>query len=78
MSLQVWLPLNGDLKNKGLLNTPTPIATVTYSDNGKTGKKCLKSSIKAIYNVADGNISTHAMTISFWSKADVYIGTSTA
>lgn len=78
MSLQIWLPLNGDLKNKGLLNTPTPIATVTYSDNGKTGKKCLKSSIKAIYNVADGNISTHAMTISFWGKSDVYTGTSTA
>lgn len=44
MSLQVWLPLNGSLENKGLANLNLT-ATPTYSDNGKIGSKCLSSQV---------------------------------
>lgn len=40
MSLQVWLPLNGDLKNQGLADiTITKGSAVTVVDNGKIGGK---------------------------------------
>lgn len=40
MSLQVWLPLNGDLHNQGLSNYNISIfrGTETYNNNGKIGK----------------------------------------
>ena len=40
MSLQVWLPLNGDLKNQGLTNYNLSMfrGTEVYNDNGKIGK----------------------------------------
>lgn len=42
MSLQVWLPLNGNLENKGLSNFSfSTLGTVTYP-NGKIGK-CMKA-----------------------------------
>lgn len=41
MSLQVWLPLNGDLQNKGLANIRIVSGTATFKNNGKTGNKCL-------------------------------------
>ena len=40
MSLQVWLPLNGDLHNQGLKGDilATNINTLTFNSNGKIGK----------------------------------------
>ena len=39
MSLQVWLPLNGDIENKGLADVSTStIGTVAYTTEGKIGK----------------------------------------
>lgn len=39
MSLQVWLPLNGDLHNQGLRQNLNIIGTdITFSNNGKIGK----------------------------------------
>lgn len=77
MSLQLWLPLTGNLKNMGVCNTPIPTTAVTYADGGKIGTKCLKSSTKVTYSLSKGNISTHSMTVSFWGKSDTYTGTST-
>ena len=43
MSLKVWLPLNGDNKNQGLLDiTPTNLGTISYLNDGKIGK-CLSA-----------------------------------
>lgn len=40
MSLRVWLPLNGDLRNQGLDDSLTfsTIGTLTFNNNGKIGK----------------------------------------
>ena len=75
MSLQLWLPLDGNLNNHGLLNTSSN-ANVTYSV-GKIGKQSLKSGTKAVYDLSKGNISTRKMSVSFWGKADTYTGTGT-
>lgn len=42
MALQIWLPLNGNIENKGLLGDLTVTATPTFADAGKIGK-CLSS-----------------------------------
>lgn len=76
MSLQLWFPFDGNLDNKGLLNTLTPSANVTYGE-GKIGAKSLKSSTKVSYDISAGNISTHKFSFSFWAKSDNYTGTST-
>ena len=38
MSLQVWLPLNGDLHNQGLSNITMASKNVTIDNSGKIGK----------------------------------------
>lgn len=38
MSLQVWLPLNGDLKNQGLSDITVTNSGATVNNNGKIGK----------------------------------------
>ena len=42
MALQIWLPLNGNIENKGLLGDLTVTETPTFADAGKIGK-CLSS-----------------------------------
>lgn len=77
MSLQLWLPFNGNVTNYGIANSSPSTTGVTYSTGGKTGAQCLKSSTKVSYNVSAAKISTHCMSMSFWAKADNYTGTST-
>ena len=38
MSLQVWLPLNGDLKNNGISNLDITAVGISTYGNGKIGK----------------------------------------
>jgi len=40
MSLQVWLPLNGDLHNQGLKSTTVINHNTTFTNDGKLGKCC--------------------------------------
>lgn len=40
MSLKVWLPLNGSLKNQGLDNVEVINNEIVFNDNGKIGKCC--------------------------------------
>ena len=78
MSLQLWLPFNGNLLNKGILNTQTPNITPTYSTDARVGAKSLKTEGKVLYGIREGEISTHQMSFSFWVKSDNYTGSSTA
>ena len=67
MSLQVWLPLNGNLKNNGLdISNVTTTGTTSYT-NGRIGKILTLSggnNVKVQYN----NISTEKLSICFWIK----------
>lgn len=70
MSLQVWLPLNGDLHNQGLNNITVTNNGATVNNNGKIGK-CYQFSTAA----SDILIPATAMTsfttecsICFWIK----------
>ena len=38
MSLQIWLPLNGDLHNQGLSNLTVTNNGATVNNSGKIGK----------------------------------------
>lgn len=38
MSLQLWLPLNGDLTNNGLMDADATSTRLTYTEDGKIGK----------------------------------------
>lgn len=50
MSLQVWLPLNGDLHNQGLHKYPITIfrGTETYNNQGKIGKCFYSNGVNTI------------------------------
>ena len=38
MALRVWLPLNGDLENKGISDYEIRSANITITNDGKIGK----------------------------------------
>ena len=51
MSLKVWLPLNGDLKNIGSSNViATTIGTVNYDNAGKIGKAFISGGTSQVTN----------------------------
>ena len=66
MSLQVWLPLNGNLQNKGIGEFSTSTTSVTYSTNGKIGNKCLTSQISSIS--VPNMIGKKQMSFAYWVK----------
>ncbi len=73
MALKVWLPLNGDLENKGISNgTVATTATNIWNDNGKIGK-CILSNAKASYTFPELTNITN-FSISYW----IYIDSSVA
>ena len=65
MSLQVWLPLNGDLKNQGLGNISFSATTATWDASGKIGRalSTLNSNIIGNCSALNG-IST--FSLAFW------------
>ena len=65
MSLQIWLPLNGSLENKGLLSV-TPYGSCTY-ENGKTGK-CVLSPASTAITISSSEINYSNFTVAFWVK----------
>lgn len=67
MSLQVWLPLNGNLNNQGLSNTILTNASATVDDNGKIGKCYKFTSSQYLYN-DNFELSTSAFSVCYWVK----------
>ena len=67
MSLQVWLPLNGDLHNQGLNNITLINNTANIDNNGKIGKCYNFSSGKSItYNLDISKFNSIAFSFSCW------------
>lgn len=63
MSLQVWLPLNGDLHNQGLSNVTITNNGATVNDNGKIGKCYYLNNQTIVFD----SFST-TKSICFWIK----------
>lgn len=72
MSLQVWLPLNGDLHNQGLCNVTVTNHGATINNNGKIGKcyqfdnntSYIALQNNQLFTILNGN--TQPMSICFW------------
>lgn len=70
MALQVWLPLNGDLRNLGAANINFKSGTPSFSDDGKIGK-CMSTG-DAIFNLPetlfDSISETNTFSFACWCK----------
>ena len=67
MSLQVWLPLNGNLNNQGLSDFNQIINTnPTYVNNGKIGKALSLGSISMPANIMQSIFKNNCFSICFW------------
>lgn len=70
MSLQVWLPLNGNLNNNGVANITATNNGATVDANGKIGScyYCSGSASSYINTNYSTNIGTGDFTIAMWIK----------
>ena len=70
MSLQVWLPLNGNLKNNGCGNVTVTSGTAQYLSTGKLGN-CISLNSQVQFNsTALSNITNDNFTVAFWVRTD--------
>ena len=66
IGLQLWLPLNGDIKNYGLCNAELSYSNLSFEDSGKIGK-CLSTGGIVMSAETTGKIlNNNAITISLW------------
>jgi hypothetical protein len=52
MALQVWLPLNGNLENKGIDNIDNIVGTPNFITNGKISTNCLNNDTRITINLS--------------------------
>jgi len=76
MSLQVWLPLNRDLRNQGLDKQVT-INGGIIDDNGKLGKCYLVTKTNPI-TITQSISATSEWTVNFWAKLPSSMNNATA
>lgn len=67
MSLQVWLPLNGNLENLGLTNSIIINNGATIDNNGKIGK-CYNFTGETFLTLSTGIDTTKNYSICYWFK----------
>ena len=78
MSLQVWLPLNGNLENKGISGIVMNGAPNSWGENGKIGKCATFAGniSNRIYNTTTNFNYTDNFSWCIWIKTN-YTGTKT-
>jgi hypothetical protein len=67
MSLQVWLPLNGSLKNIGCQQIAKSSGSDTYTSLGKIGNRSLNLSAAITFS---GLQKTKTFSVAFWVRVD--------
>lgn len=69
MSLQVWLPLNGNLDNQGLSDVQPSIGSNTVDSSGKIGK-CIKvtSAIDTLLPASNWDFVNKSVSFGCWAK----------
>ena len=67
MSLQVWLPLNGNLNNQGLSGYEMSVSSSpSYTNNGKIGRAISTGAFSLKGNQIDKIFNNTELSISFW------------
>lgn len=75
MSLQVWLPLNGNTNNQGAASVVVSNKGAVSNDNGKIGKCCYFDGASYIkVSIPEGMTSIKNMTLAMWVKGDYAFG----
>ena len=78
MSLQVWLPLNGDLRNQGLLDLDyTIITSLTYTNDGKIGKALSGGAIKMSADNTASVLNNQEFSFACWIYVNSEAGSTT-
>lgn len=72
MALQVWLPLNGNTSNQGLLGNLTTTGNITYKD-GIYGKSINTGGLTMTAEQTASVLNNDAVSIAFW----IYVNTDT-
>lgn len=65
MALRVWLPLNGNSKNKGLLGDIATTTTPTYTTAGKIGQALATGGFKMSASQTEQALNNNEVTIAF-------------
>lgn len=73
MSLQVWLPLNGNLDNKGIADISITNNGATINNGGKIGQCYYFDNTYAYSNLDYSDFGTD-FTVAFWYKIDTAFG----
>ena len=69
MGLRIWLPLNGNLENKGLMNVPITNNGAIIENNGKFNKCYSFGTEQSYLNISkEAMTSSTEMTVCFWLK----------
>ena len=70
MPLQVWLPLQGDLTNNGLMDINVTGGTPVWLNDGKLGK-CISLESRVTFNSPNlQSITNNAFSVAFWERTD--------
>lgn len=78
MSLQIWLPLDGNLENKGCYKGDFTIVTSpTYIDNGKIGKALSGGQIKISADATASILNNDAFSFCCWVYVNAETGDTT-